>query len=483
MMNKVVLVINNFSWFGKREFRTWLPAVPIITTILKDSFDFSIIDANVNRWDFDQTREAIKDSGAEIVLISALSIDYQIQYHKLAELAKEALPDSVTFMGGIYPSSLPYQVLDDINVDFIMQGYAEERLLPILKAVARKDYSFLSVEEGVGYKIGDEIHFIPFQKVLSNCKTIIRPDYSLIDVEKYFLFQSGYSAKNYSTECAEKRSINIISSYGCPYDCFFCANRSLSGSRVVYRPVEDVLDEIAYFVENHHVEQISFMDDNIVADKERAKYLFKELIRKNYNLEIQIGNLAAWDLDDDVLGLLQQAGCTRIGISVESGSQQVLYNIMHKPLNLEIIPPLVQKFKKYGIMMIADFIIGLPGETWEDIRTSISYAEKMDADLCNINIAVPYPGTKMYEHMVENKMLPSNFKFDERFFINGLVNTSEFSPAELKILVAFEWEKINAGTREKRERAKKVLRLTDKELDDYCREMRQGAIRFAKKYS
>ena len=43
--------------------------------------------------------------------------------------------------------------------------------------------------------------------------------------------------------------------------------------------------------------------------------------------------------------------------------------------------------------------------------------------------------------------------------------------------------KINAGTREKRERAKKVLRLTDKQLDDYCREMRQGAIRFAKKYS
>lgn len=482
-MHKIVLAINNFSWFGKRMFRTWLPAVPIITSLLKDKYDFSIVDANVNEWDFDQTVEALRNSQADIVLISALSIDYQIQYHKLAELAKIALPNCITFMGGIYPSSLPEQVMEDANIDFIMQGYAEERLVPILDAITKENKDFLSKVEGVGYRIGKEKHLIPFNRFLSECKTIIRPDYSLIDVDKYFKLQEGYYARNYSTECAEKRSINIIASYGCPYNCFFCANRSLSGSRVVYRPVDDVLDEIAYFVENHNIEQISFMDDNIVADKVRAKHLFEEIINRDYGLEIQIGNLAAWDLDDEILSLLKKAGCTRIGISVESGSQDVLYKIMHKPLNLEIIPPLVKKFREYGIMLIADFIIGLPGETWKDIRTSLSYAEKMDADLCNINIAVPYPGTDMYKYMIDNEMLPEDFKFDERFFINGLVKTAEFSPTELKILVAFEWEKINASTPEKRERAKKALRLNDLELDEYCKEMRQGAIRFAKKYS
>lgn len=482
-MDKVVLVINNFSWFGKRAFRTWLPAVPIITSILKEYYDFSIVDANVNEWDFDETKEAIKETDADLIIISALSIDYQIQYHKLAALAKEVLPECTILMGGIYPTSLPDQVLDDKNIDYIMQGYAEERLLPIVNAIMCNDFDWLSCEAGIGYVKHGEHHLIPFKKYLADCGTIVRPDYSLLDVEKYFQLQSNYSAKNYSTECAEKRSINIISSYGCSYNCFFCANRSLSGSHVVYRPVEDVIDEISYFVTNYSVQQISFMDDNIVANKERAKQLFRELIKRKYNLEIQIGNLAAWDLDDEILELLCEAGCTRIGISVESGSQKVLYKIMHKPLNLEIIPPLVQKFKKYGIMMIADFIIGLPGETWSDIRTSMKYAENMDADLCNINIAVPYPGTEMYTYMVNNAMLPDDFRFDEKFFITGLVKTNEFTPAELKMLAAFEWEKINAGTLEKRERAKKVLRLSDEELDNYCREMRLGAIRFAKKYS
>ena len=481
-MKKVVLVINNFSWFGKRAFRTWLPAVPIITALIKDICQFSVIDANVNNMDFDETRQTILDSQADIVLISALSIDYQQQYHKVAELAKEALPDCITVMGSVYPTTLPAYALEDSHVDVIMQGHAEERLPTVLQALMDGNRDLLYGEPGIGLHWDGQSVFTPLNKHLNSVSEIVRPDYSCIDVEKYFAFQSDYSAKNYSTECAEKRSVNIIASYGCCYNCFFCANRSISGSHVVYRPVEDVIDEIDYFVRNFQVEQISFMDDNIVADKQRAKKLFRTIIDRKYDLEIQIGNLAAWDLDDEILDLLHDAGCTRIGISVESGSQRVLRSIIHKPLNLEIIPPLVEKFRKRNIMMIADFIIGLPGETWQDIRTSFDFAYKMGADLCNFNIAVPYPGTDMYRHMKENGLLPENFRFDERFFIDGLVKTEEFSPAELKMISAFEWERTNAGTPARRERAMRALRLSEAGLSDYCKQMRDTAIRFTKKY-
>ena len=481
-MKKVVLVINNFSWFGKRAFRTWLPAVPILTAIVKNICDFSVIDANVNEMDFEQTQQAIADSRADIVMISALSVDYQLQYHKVAELAKAALSNCITMMGGVYPTTLPEQVLEDENIDIIMQGHAEERLPRILQTIMSGDLSALSKEHGLGFRDQGKIFFTPLKSQLYQISEMIKPDYSCIDIEKYFLLQKKYSAKNYTTECAEKRSVNIIASYGCPYNCFFCANRSLSGSHVVYRPIEDILEEIDYFVREHRIEQISFMDDNIVSDKVRAKKLFRELIERNYKLEIQIGNLAAWDLDEEILHLLHDAGCTRIGISVESGSQRVLYQIMHKPLNLTIIPPLVDKFRELDIMMIADFIIGLPGETWEDIRSSFDFAYKMNADLCNFNIAVPYPGTELYSHMKKHDLLPNDFCFDEKFFITGLVKTEEFIPSELKLLQAFEWERINAGTPERRERSMRVLRLTEQELREYCKEMRMSAIRFVKQY-
>lgn len=477
------MFINNFSWFGKRTFRTWLPAVPIITALIKGCCDFSVLDANVNEWDFDEAEKKLKETHADVVLISALSVDYRIQYHKLAQIAKAALPDCTTLMGGVYPTTLPKQVMEDGNIDIIMQGYAEERLPRIIKMVLSKNLQQLSNEKGIGLRINGRLHLNLQKTFLYQTHQITRPDYSCIDIDKYFKLQQTYSAKNYSTECAKKRSVNIISSYGCTYNCFFCANRSLSGNHIVYRPVEDVLDEINYFVREHAVEQISFMDDNIVADKKRAKKLFRELINRNYNLEIQIGNLAAWDLDDEILELLHKAGCTRIGISVESGVQRVLKDIMHKPLDLSIIPPLIKKFKALNIMMVADFIIGLPGEKWEDIRESFNFAYKMEIDLCNFNIAVPYPGTELYTYMLQHELLPKNFQFDERFFVNGLVKTDEFTPAELQILRAFEWERINTSTPERRERAMRVLRVSKEELNEYLKQMRIDAISFVKKYS
>lgn len=480
---KVVLVVNNFSWFGKRAFHTWLPSVPIITALLKNETEFLIIDANVNAWTFEETREEIRKTAADIVLISALSVDYQLQYHKVAELAKQALPGVTVVCGGVYPTVLPEQVLRDRNIDFVIQGYAEERLARIINLIGDNAIDVLKHEEGVGFRLRNKICLIPFYHYLCEVKKIVRPDYSYLDIEKYFQLQKEYNAQNYTTECAEKRSVNIIASYGCPYNCFFCANRNLSNSRIVYRPLEDVLDEINFFVKTYKVQQISFMDDNIVADKSRAKKLFQEIINREYRLEIQIGNLAAWDLDDEMLELMKQAGCTRIGISVESGSCRVLKEIIHKPLNLEIIPQLVMKFKQLNIIMVADFIIGLPGETWEEIRQTFDYAYTMDADLCNFNIAVPYPGTDMYYYMKAHHMLPADFAFDETFFWKGLVHTKEFSPSELKMLQACEWERVNLGTKRRKARAMKALRLSESEIEAYAKQMRKNAIRFIKNHS
>lgn len=481
-MNKVTLVINNCSWFGKREFHTWLPAVPILTALLKKVCDFSIVDANVAQLGLDQTREAIRKTRADVVLISALSIDYQRQYHKIAELAKQALPCCKVLLGGVYATVLPEYVLQDGNIDFIIQGAAEGRVGKTVLAILENNMEYLYHADGVGFRIKDGIHLKPNKKFLCQTREMVKPDFSLLDVEGYFELQKQYNAKNYSTECAEKRSINIIASYGCPYNCFFCANHSLTGSHVVYRPIDDILEEIDFFVEKYHVEQISFMDDNVIADKNRALILFDAIRSRGYELEIQIGNLAAWDLNDEILQVLHGAGCTRIGISVESGSQRVLRDIIHKPLRLESIPPLVEKFKQLNIMMIADFIIGLPGETWQDIRNTFYFADSIDADLCNFNIAVPYPGTDLYRYMSEQNMLPLDFSFDETFYVNGMVSTDEFNPMELKILQAFEWERINIGTPQRKARAMRVLRQSECEIDNFTSQMRQSAIRFIKKH-
>ena len=198
-MNKVVIVVNNFTWYGKRPFRTWLPAIPILTALLKNEFDLQVIDGNVNNYDFDQMASEVKKSNADLVLISALSVDYQRQYHRLAEISKMALPDCKVMMGGVYPSVLAEQVMEDENVDFVMIGHAEERIAKVVRYILENDDNIYKAP-GICFRKDGHVRINPLKQKLYMVKKMVRPDYSLLDIEKYFELQQNYSAKNYSTD-------------------------------------------------------------------------------------------------------------------------------------------------------------------------------------------------------------------------------------------------------------------------------------------
>ncbi|MDE6851603.1 MAG: radical SAM protein, partial [Lachnospiraceae bacterium] len=217
------------------------------------------------------------------------------------------------------------------------------------------------------------------------------------------------------------------------------------------------------------------MDDNILFDKERAKYIFNEIVRRKYNIEIRIDNLAIWHLDAEILQLLKDSGCTRIGVSIESGCERVLHNIIRKPLKLEIVKPIRELCRKKGILMQANFIIGFPGETWEEIRESLKFAEECDFDLISIHLATPMPKTDLYDYAIETGTLDPNFSFFDDTHLGaavGYISTNEFTPKELEILRAFEWDRINFSTPEKRRRAGQILEMSEAELKEYRKQTR-----------
>ena len=375
---KVVLIVANYAWFGKRPWRGITTAVPIITAVLKDKFELSVIDANVNEYTAEEVRNKMLESEPEVVMITALSVEYFRTYHEIAKISKEIMPNVPVIMGGVYPTVCPEHVMEDKNVDIAMMGHAEERLDRFLYLIEKGDYDAIAQFEGIAFRENDKVVINPMKLYISDVTEMVKPDYSLVDVDRY-LDADRQSASNHTAE-AKGRSANIISSYGCPYNCLFCATRTISGRKVAYRPADDVLDEIDFFVREKHVETIIFLDDCLLADKERAEYIFNEIIRREYDIEIQIGTVAAWHLDRNILELMKKAGLKNFGISIESGSERVLHKIIHKPLRLEIIPEIVSICRELDILMRANFIIGFPGETWEEIRESLRVAEELDLE-------------------------------------------------------------------------------------------------------
>jgi radical SAM superfamily enzyme YgiQ (UPF0313 family) len=440
-------------------------AALILTAILKADFEFNILDANVENLTEDQCISFLKDFSPDIVLISALSVEYYQQYHLAGFLAKKVLPCCITVMGGVYPTVLSREILKDINIDYIFIRHAEERLTEFLNMILRKDEKLQNFP-GIGFrdKSGNVI-INPIKTYISDIKSQVKPDYSMIDINTYSNLQ--YNSKDYQYN-TKVQMASIITSYGCPYNCIFCATRTINGRKIVFRPAEDVIEEIELLIKQYGIKTLLFVDDCLLADKKRIYSILQTFIDRNYQLTWKALTVCAWHLDNELLELMKKSGCTQITISVESGSTRVLKDIIRKPLNLDIIPGIVNKCKELEIDIGANFVIGFPGETWEDLRETFKFAETCNFDLAHFHIATPLPDTDLYKVAKEKNLLPEDFSFTDPNYFGfgrGFIKTDEFTTFELMVLRSFEWDRINFSNEEKTKKIARMMNLTMEELN------------------
>ncbi len=281
-------------------------------------------------------------------------------------------------------------------------------------------------------------------------------------------------SKDYQMTSSHPTSM-MITSYGCPYNCVFCATRTISGRNIVYRPLDDVYNEIEFLQSSYGIRHLVFMDDCFLADRKRIETMLLTFIERSYNLSWKVLAVSAWHIDDELLELMKKAGCFQITVSVESGSPRVLKEIIHKPLKLESVPGIVNKCRELDIDIGANFVIGFPGETWDEIRETFRFAEACNFDLSHFKIATPLPKTDLYKIAREGSFIPQDFSFtDPRFFgyCQGFITTGEFTPFELSILRAFEWDRINFSTPEKIRKAARMMNLSVEELNAHRKETR-----------
>ncbi|GAB6127060.1 hypothetical protein JCM14124_27660 [Humidesulfovibrio idahonensis] len=462
----MVLVIPNSRWFGKREWLCLPYAALLLTALLKEAFDFRVLDANGENYTQAELEAHLGDLAPEAVLITAGSVEYYRQAHEAAAVARKACPEAVIVMGGIYPTVMPEEAGKDTNIDWIFLNHAEERVEPFLRLALAKDVEALRKFPGLAFR--NELGFVeehPTDKHIGEVKEMVKPDYSLVNLKPYLAQNSLAYQMN-----SERPAAFVISSYGCPSNCLFCASRTISGRRTVFRPLDHVLEEIEFLVREHNVGEIVFLDDALLLKRSRLIELVQTMKDRGWNLRWKAASVAAWHLDDELLQIMKDTGCDQITISVESGSQRVLSEIIHKPLKLDIVPGIVKKCRELGISCGANFVIGLPGETWDDLRQSFAFAESCDFDLSHFHIATPLPRTDLYRICKEKGYLPKDFSFfDPNFFgyAYGFITTEDFTPLELAILRAYEWDRINFSTPERVARVARMYHSTPERLEEH----------------
>jgi radical SAM superfamily enzyme YgiQ (UPF0313 family) len=472
-VNKIVFLIPNSGWFDNRAWYVFPYTVGLLAAVLnKEGYEVSVIDANMEDLSEDDVIKRLESMKPDVAAISALTIMYKKCVHRSFELVKAVNKDIVTVLGGIYPTLSPQIAMKDFNIDYIVLGEGEERMVSLLKAI-EGGRGFDKID-GLAYRRAGEMAFSvnPRVSIIEDLNVLPFPNYKIFDMKKYTNYKHKFT---HNFMVRQFPFAETMTSRGCPYNCVFCSSRKLYGHKIRYRTPKNVLDEIDMLVKDYGVREMIFVDDSFLQSKQRALEIMRGIIDRGDGLLWKPIHLSGFLIDDEILEMLRKSGCYQATIPIESGCPRTLRR-MRKPTNLDKLKKAVARVKEFGFEVISNFIIGFPGETMDEIRETFQCAEELDIDYVLFSITTPLPETDLYELCKEYKCIPQDFNFEAFDFCGfgrSVITTEEFHPFELQVLRAFEWDRINFNIDEKKAKIAKMLGVTLEELDKWRRETRQ----------
>ena len=343
---------------------------------------------NINETEIEETVSSIVSGD---FLYVGLSVMTGVQTQYSAELSKKIKAQSQlpVVWGGIHPSLLPEQCLQEDYIDYVVISEGEISIVELTEKIINKE---LPVEvAGVGYRDEKEIIINEWRPFIQDLDKY-RLDFSLLDLSK-FIFPLGRF----------KRVIAYKASRGCPFNCAFCYNNAFNKNRWRTWPIEAVVADIEYIKKNYQIDAIKFYDDNFFVDKNRA-FAILERIKLPSHLEIRIDSIS-----DDLAQKLKQYQVFDMLIGVESGSNRLL-KLINKNFTTDRIIAGVEVLAKYKLPASYSAIVGLPTETKEEFESTIDLFYKIHQihpeAVFTLGAYLPYPGSKMYEFAIEKGFQP-----------------------------------------------------------------------------
>jgi len=356
----------------------------------------------------------------DIIGISALFAPSYRSFIDLADCCRKLYPEALLLGGGNMPTSGYREILRDTQAfDAICYGEGEKPMLALLHAEDPVGYLEQSHSWITPRKVGKMFDYE--HDFIVDLDEIPFLDYGLLDVAGYDINPTMYY---YTTENARSRGMAVMTSRGCPFKCIFCASHKAHGRDMRYHSVARVVEDAEKLRQLYDADTIIILDDHFMGDRLRAYDIVDQLSSKGLFLFFP-NALALYALDRRFLELLNRAGVTQLILAVESGSDRVLKKVMRKPLKLDIVRRVANDCRELGIYTDCNILIGLPGETKDDIADTRAFLKTINADWFRINVATPLTGSEMYEICEENnyfKDIPllGNYK-------KAIVATEDFS--------------------------------------------------------
>ena len=475
MKKKVVLALPNFRWREAMENILWhyIPyGLCMLAAVTEGRYEVKVIDAYKEDLTQEEFAKRIADEKPDVVGLTVLMDYFGKTLHRAAAIVKQVDEKIPVVVGGVYATTNIEKVMADKNIDYLIAGEGEQAFSYLL------DRIFAGEEiqaNGIYYWENGELVGRGRADLIENLDELPFPAYHLIDYEHYIYDISRNSVDNPN----KLPYAEIFTSRGCPYRCNFCQVKHIIGQNYRARSAKHVLKEVDWLIKTYGIQYVIIYDDNFLIHRDRAIEIMRGFAARK--LEWKMAATAVYLLDDELLEIMRETGCRYLDFAVESGTYRVLHDVIHKPIkSFEQVIHNVRKAQSLGIYVAANFIIGFPSETWNEIRATVKFAEELQADYTKIFSAVPLPHTELYKECLEKECFANGYNSEDIDWKTGMIETEEFSRNDLTILRAYEWDRINFTEETKRKRTMQMMGVSEAELGEIRKNTRKAALKLVK---
>ena len=313
---------------------------------------------------------------------------------------KERFPDKPIIVGGEAITALPEYSIESGDVDYVVLGEGEEGIVDLLDALS----TGRSIAEvpGLVARVDGEIVHTGQRRRIRDVDAVARPAWDLFPVENYL-------SRGLSFGVNRGRTMPILATRGCPYQCTFCSSPTMWTTKWVARDPAEVLAEIADYQKRYDVHSFDFYD-------------LTAIIRRDWILEFcrlikESGLEFVWQLptgtrseaiDEEVAKALYATGCRNITYAPESGSPDELRRIKKK-VKVPVMLDSMRACVRQGIKVKVNIVFGFPDESPRDLLHTFGFLVRMavvGVSDALVFLFEPYPGSVLYDRLREEGALP-----------------------------------------------------------------------------
>ncbi len=322
------------------------------------------------------------DPGLVVLPIGLLAHNWGI---RTAMAIKTRLEVTVV-MGGPHPTFYPETILCEVQggdwIDALVQGEAETTVLELVETLERG--GDISTIASVVVRDGDGFRANPARPLVRDLDTIPMPDRGLY-FDRY-PYMGRFSFKKFTT------------GRGCVHSCSYCFNSLM---RVMYRSKgpyirrkspERAVSEVAAVEQTYGLGNAHFSDDLFITMPDWLEE-FAALYRRQVTAGFTC-NSSAEAVTERAVRALALAGCKGVAIGIETGNEQLRMSILNKKVTNEHIRHAATLIKGHGMKLVTFNIVGAPGETPDDVLSTIRLNQEIGTDIVRVNMAVPIPKTE-----------------------------------------------------------------------------------------